>query len=440
LFTGWRAWQYDGLRELRIRLNGCVKGLCEDLKVLHVISSLAINFGGPVQVVRGLAKSQVRAGLDVTICTTNADYPAGKRAVPLEVPVVEHGFSTWYFDAEFASLLLSFGMGRWLRRSMHSFDLVHIHGLYRFPQTWAGWCARRTRTPYLIQPHGALSPPVYKKSRYGIWLKRTYEQVFDRANLNGASALHYTTRDEMEHASFLKLRAPGIVIPNGIELEGYTNLPPRGSFRARYGIDHDAPVVLFAGRLNAVKGLDLLVPAFARIARAIPKAVLVIAGPDNDNFGKIVRRWVSEERVSNNVYVTGALKGGGLKEAYVDADVFVLPSYTENFGMAVAEAMACALPVVISDQVNIHAEVAGASAGMVTRCDVDEVAGALVTLLRDPNRRRAMGEAGRRLVQARYTWPVIVEALTQEYQAVIERQHGATATPRRSGTAAGEAE
>jgi glycosyltransferase involved in cell wall biosynthesis len=166
----------------------------------------------------------------------------------------------------------------------------------------------------------------------------------------------------------------------------------------------------------------------------------VIAGPDNDNFGKIVRRWVSEERVSNNVYVTGALKGGGLKEAYVDADVFVLPSYTENFGMAVAEAMACALPVVISDQVNIHAEVAGASAGMVTRCDVDEVAGALVTLLRDPNRRRAMGEAGRRLVQARYTWPVIVEALTQEYQAVIERQHGATATPRRSGTAAGEAE
>ena len=124
------------------------------------------------------------------------------------------------------------------------------------------------------------------------------------------------------------------------------------------------------------------------------------------------------------MHFVGPLHGADVVQAYVDADVFALPSYTENFGMTVAEAMACALPVVISDQVNIHAEVAQAGAGLVTRCDVGEVADALLELLRDGERRRYMGEAGRRLVQERYTWPAIVEALTLEYEAIIERHRG----------------
>ena len=108
----------------------------------------------------------------------------------------------------------------------------------------------------------------------------------------------------------------------------------------------------------------------------------------------------------------------------MDADVFTLPSYTENFGMTVIEALACSVPMVISDQVNIYAEVSGAGAGLVTRCDAGEVAQALETLLRNADRRRMMGEAGRQLVKARFTWPAIVDALTVEYEQVIARHHG----------------
>jgi glycosyltransferase involved in cell wall biosynthesis len=109
-------------------------------------------------------------------------------------------------------------------------------------------------------------------------------------------------------------------------------------------------------------------------------------------------------------------------KAYVDADVLTLPSYTENFGMTAVEAMACRLPVVVSDQVKIHREISRAGAGVVTMCDSGELAVALEALLRDSDRRLAMGAAGRRLIQERYTWPGIVDSMTQEYQNVIDRQ------------------
>ncbi len=115
-----------------------------------------------------------------------------------------------------------------------------------------------------------------------------------------------------------------------------------------------------------------------------------------------------------------------MPQAYLDADVFVLPSYMENFGMTVVEAMACGLPVVVSDQVNIHREIAEAGAGLVTRCDVGEVAQALIGLLNDEGRRCAMGAAGRRMARERYAWPQIVEVLTREYEAVISRHRTMT--------------
>ena len=112
-------------------------------------------------------------------------------------------------------------------------------------------------------------------------------------------------------------------------------------------------------------------------------------------------------------------------QSFVDSDLFVLPSYAENFGMAVVEALACGAPVVISDQVNIHGEVAAAGVGLVTRCDAGEVAEALCTLLADPARRIAMGAAGRALVQRKWTWDVVASQLMAEYEKVIARHRDA---------------
>jgi glycosyltransferase involved in cell wall biosynthesis len=308
----------------------------------------------------------------------------------------------------------------YLDRHVAEYDIVHIHGLYRFPPTYAAYQAHKQGVPYIIRPLGSLDPYLFDKSSRSVALKRLYERWFDLPNLHGASAIHYTAEEERERVAFLKLCAPSFVCPNGIDFEQYRALPPRGALRARLGLE-DAPLVLFLGRLHFVKGLELLIPSFDEVRNKIAHAQLVIAGPENDDYGEKMRGWVRKRGLQDAVHFVGPLQGVDVVQAYVDADVFALPSYTESFGMTVAEAMACALPVVISDQVKIHAEIALAGAGLVTRCDVDEVASALVNLLCDTEGRRNMGEAGRRLVQEKYAWPGIVGALTREYEAIIER-------------------
>jgi glycosyltransferase involved in cell wall biosynthesis len=246
--------------------------------------------------------------------------------------------------------------------------------------------------------------------------------LFEFSNLNGASALHYTTRKEMEQARFLKLRAPEIVVPNGIEWDSFAKLSPRGRFRVRLGIPSGTPVVLFAGRVNFIKGLDLLVPAFTEIARTVPEAVLVIAGPDNEGYGRMVRSWVLEDGLSERVYLTGVLNQEELREAYVDADVFVLPSYSESFGMSVIEAMACGCPVVVSDRVGISRDIREARAGLVVPLDRAALADAIKSLLCDRIEARSMGVAGRAHVENHYAWNLVVGRLTRVYEALVRRE------------------
>jgi glycosyltransferase involved in cell wall biosynthesis len=342
----------------------------------------------------------------------------------------------YYAPVQFAPLRFSRQLGSYLKQSIGKFDIVHINGLYRFPPTYAAWQARRQGVPYVITPHGALDPYLYDKSTTEhVVLKRLYERWFDLPNLHAAGAIHYTAEEERERAAFLKLRAPSFVVPNGLDWAQYATLPARGALRARWGLG-EAPLVLFLGRLHFKKGLDLLIPAFDALRQRVPGVQLVIAGPENDDYGQWVRRWVRERGLDAAVHFVGSLHGAEVLQAYVDSDVFALPSYTENFGMTVIEALACSVPVVISDQVNIHAEVSGAGAGLVTRCDADEVAQALEALLVDVDRRRAMGEAGRQLVKVRFTWPMIVYALTVEYEQVIARHHAdETAAPVADGEA-----
>lgn len=391
------------------------------MRILHVNSIMAPTSGGPTTVINSLLKAQARIGHEVALCTTDRDNPTSKR---LDVASVRNRLSpeveTHVFAAEISSLLVSRAMRAWLRQNIAGFDLVHVHGLYRFPQTYAAHLARRRGVPYVICPRGSLDPFLYRQSSRSVLLKRLWERLFAFPNLHGASAIHYTTEDERQRASFLKLRAPSFVVPNGLDWTRFAELPERGAFRVRLGVGN-APLVLFLSRLNFKKGLDLLVPAFARVRSRFPDAVLAIVGPDNEGYGAKVRGWVAEHGLQGCTHFVEHLNGEAVLQAYVDADVFALPSYTENFGMTVVEAMACGLPVVISDQVNIHGEVAAAGAGLVTRCDAGEVAEALCTLLADPARRIAMGAAGRALVQQRYTWPAIVPALTREYEAVIAR-------------------
>lgn len=390
------------------------------MKILHVITTLSPFAGGPTVVLKAMAYAQAKQGNEVAICTTNGDHPWGELSVPTNRPVITDQVAIWYFTMRyFRPLCVSTNLSRWIDKNVSHYDIVHVHGLYRFPTTYAAWRARKAGVPYFIRPHGSLDPFLYKQSRYCLPLKRIYERLFDIPNLNHATAIDYTTQEEAERAVILGLRSKSFIVPNGIDWRIYADLSPKGLFRKKLGINNQTRLVLFLGRINFKKGLDLLVPAFARVTQANPKARLAVVGPDNEGYGSKVRQWCRGHGIEDKVLFVGHLSSEEVKQAYVDADVFVLPSYTENFGLTVVEAMASATPVVISDQVNIHREVRKAGAGIVVPLDPKKIAEAICCVLEDKHNARAMGRRGRKLAEERYAWHRIVEQLTKVYQRFV---------------------
>jgi glycosyltransferase involved in cell wall biosynthesis len=402
------------------------------MKVLHVIQTLSPRHGGPATSLRTLAREQALAGLHVSICATTDSSQAGSAETISNGPIKEDKVTIYFHKPYFKPLLFSNKLASWLKNEISGFNIVHIHGLYRFPVTYAAWCAQKKGVPYLISPHGSMDPFLYRQSRYGIAalpLKRLYERFFDIPNLNNASAVHYTAKDEAERASFLKLRARAVIVPNGINWNSYEHLPATGFLRRNLGLDAMTPLILFLGRINFAKGLNLLVPAFAQVLRKLPQARLAIVGPDNEGYAARVKRWCRKQDIEKKVFFVDPLEAEEVQKAYVDADVFVLPSYTENFGMAVVEAMACACPVIISNQVNTWREIKDAGAGIVVELDPERIAQAICRILQNHKEAKAMGVQGRRAAKELYSLPQVIKKFTRVYEEIIEE----AAAKRRAG-------
>jgi len=386
------------------------------MKILHVIANLAPRYGGPSQACWEMARAVAQLGHQVSIYTTNQDGP-GELEVPLDRPVRRDGVEIRYFPIQAprfwgASLPLALA----LKRRIPASDLVHIHSLYLFHDLVAGhWC-RRFNVPYLMRPHGTLDPFIHRRHR---GRKRLMELLFEDRNLRRAAALHFTTAEEKTLAAPFTFQTPGVVVPLGINWEEFAHLPDPGGFRRRYPEIGDKTVILFFGRINFKKGLDILARAFGAVARRRRDVHLVITGPDNEGWGARVRTWLAEEGVAERTTFTGMLLGPEKLAVLRDAALFVLPSYAENFGLAVIEAMAAALPVVISDQVNIWREVKAAGAGRVIPTDPQALADQLLDLVDHPEAAACMGRKGRALVQERFQWPQIARSLAIAYERII---------------------
>lgn len=352
-------------------------------------------------------------GEDVTVFTTSTDFPRGTLDVPLMRPVAKDGYTIYYYPVSFRPYLFSYSFFRGLDRRIEEFDIIHIHGLYRFPQAIAAYLARKRQIPYIVRPHGSLDPFLYHNKRHRR-MKRLYERIIEFPSLNRATAIHYTTQEEQELVRELGLQVPGVLLPNGIHTKRFDLDGPRGVFRRQHGLE-SKKVILFFGRINFKKGLDILVDAFALLAAEMDDVHLVIAGPDNESYGKKVKRWLREKGVQDKVVFTGMLVDAEAQSVLRDADVFVLPSYSENFGNSVVEAMAMELPVVISDRVNIWREVDEANAGLIIGCNVDDLRRALQVLLQDKRKRRTMGENGRKLTETTFDWKSIIPRMKEIY-------------------------
>ncbi|MEY4681522.1 MAG: hypothetical protein RLZZ276_3171 [Pseudomonadota bacterium] len=364
-----------------------------------------------------MARAVARRGHEVAILTTDRDAEPREGLVPglafddggVRVSVFAQGA-----PRAFAT---SWPLARALDAEVARADVVHIHSLFLFHVWAAARACRRHGKPYLLRPHGTLDPLIRARRRLE---KRVLGLLFQDRVIREAAALHWTAEEEGALAAPACLGTRGVVVPNGLDLSAYATLPPEGGLRARLPAEaRGRRIVLFLSRLNFKKGLDLLVPAFARVASRIDDLHLVVAGPD-DGMEARARGWVAAEGIGARVTFTGLLSGEAKLAAFRDAACFALPSYSENFGIAVVEAMACGLPVLVSDKVNIWREIAAAEAGRVVPTSVEAVADGLEAILRDPPAAAAMGARARTFVAAHYDWAEIAVRLEAVYRALAE--------------------
>jgi len=386
------------------------------MKILHVIANLAPRYGGPVKACFEMAWATASLGHKVCIYTTNQDGPFDLN-VPTDQPVFKDGVEICYFPVQHPRFWgFSVPLAQALRKTIRAYDIVHIHSLYLFHGMIAAHYCRKYNVPYLICPHGSLDPFIYKRHRIR---KSVMEILFEHKNLKCASAIHCITEEEKKLVAPYTFQTHGIVVPHGLNLSEYENLPDMGTFKSRHTETKGKKIILFFGRLNFVKGLDVLVRAFAKVARERDDVHLVLAGPDNEAFGEKVRGWLRSEGILDRAIFTGMLLGKDKLAVLRDADMFVLPSYSENFGISVIEAMACGLPVVISDKVNIWREVAESGAGKVAPCDADRFAEIILELLDNPEMARQMGENGKALVRERFQWSSVAVAMEDAYRSIV---------------------
>lgn len=384
------------------------------MKILHVLASSDRADGGAVQAVMDMAPFQVKKGAEVTIFAPGADGVEmcyiTETGVNLKI-FPKTRMSKYWFG-------FSLPLMRALFREVPQFDMVHTHGTWYFPQFIAYWAAKKAQTPLIASTHGELSDV---RLRYRAFKKKIYSAVIQKKILREAAAVHALSpkeaEDIMNYAPANKL----VIIPNGVDSDCFEQVSAQVSSGEQYAGLNDKKIILFLGRIEEGKGLDLLARSAGILHRKRDDMHLLIAGPDNWGYGSVVRQILQEEGVLSRVTFTGLLTGQKKLEALGHADMFVLPSKSEGFSIALLEAMACGLPVIISRQCNFP-EVEEKGCGIVIDTDAGELSEAISVLLDDPGLSKEMGARGKQLVRESYTLGTIADEMINAYKEVIDSQ------------------
>ena len=264
------------------------------MKILHIIPSYlpAIFASGPIKPTHFLNKTLVQKGIEVVVYTMNIDEKK-KLDVPLEKEVDIDGVKVFYFPMTFLAWQYSYKLHRALAKNIKNFDLIHITSVFLSVSTLGAYYAKKFKKPCIISPHGSLmTEPLAMKSSFK---KKIYIDLIEKRNLANVAAVHFTV--EAEKKEYLEVGLPlkkSIIIPNGFNAEEFEKQIFEDFFRNRFNISADKKIVLFLSRLNWKKGLDTLIPAFAEVLKKESRAVLVLAGPDENNYKKEILKLINE--------------------------------------------------------------------------------------------------------------------------------------------------
>lgn len=388
-----------------------------ELKVLHVVQSLASVKGGLSKAVMEMVKGLIAQNIETLIVTTNDDsdqilnVPLKKCHDYCDVPVIFFprlsSSSPGIRDFSF-----SWSLTVWLWQNISQYDLVHVHGLFTYPSSIAMVIARLKNIPYIISPHGMLLKwSLEQKTKK----KKLYLRLLEEANINQSKKIHYTAPQEREEAEVLNLTSANFILPLGLSISELLD-QPQDKIRIHYGIGKNIPIILFLSRIHEKKGLDFLVNALGKLSLDFR---LIIAGSGEPDYEDKIKNLIQTNNLEDKVIWAGFVEGE-LKEILLQgSDLFALTSYSENFGIAVLEALSSGLPVVITPGIALSSMVKENDLGYVCDLDVDSIYSAITTALSHPKKLEDMSQRSRIFIQENYSWDKIAKDLVDVYKEII---------------------
>lgn len=384
------------------------------MKVLHVIPSIAPVYGGPSKVVVDICKNLNSEGIDTTIATTNAGF--GNKCFPLNEETEYKDVRTIFFKKQIGeSFKYSRPLEKWLLRNVSGYDLVHIHAIFNHATVAAFSACRKAKVPYILRPLGSLDPWSLNQKKL---FKEMFLWIFGDKIIRNASGIHYTTVAEKELAESRIKSAKGFVVPLSVD-GSYLDYAPDHRALARHGISKRNKYILFLSRIHYKKGIELLIDAFNRLNNVdkFKDYRLVIAGDGESEYVCKIKELAGH---NGNIVFTGWLGEEEKKSFLSHAEILALPSYQENFGLCLIEAMAMGVPVLVSTKVNIAEDIVSASAGIICELNKDSVYNSLKNILSDSKKLGNCRNASRKLVKDSFTAKASTKKLIDMYSSVID--------------------
>ena len=393
------------------------------MRILIVIPYFypALFFGGPVKVAFDVGKELVKRGNEVVVFTSDAQDLRNR--LP-DVSNEVEGMQVYYFhnlsmlSAAFSKLFVTPGLNDRMKLDVGSFDIIHAHEYTTYQNIIVQKFAKKSGVPYVLQAHGSL-PRIGRKTRK--WL---YDFFFGHRILRDASKV--IALNEMEAKQYMKMGVTECkitIIPNGIDFSEYSNLPPKGSFKKKFNIPANKKIILYLGRIHQVKGIDFLIKAYDYLIKNMRynEAILVIAGPD-DGYLDNTRSLIDKLKLQHEVLLTGSIYGNAKLEAFVDSDLYVLPSRYETFPMSLLEAYVCGKPAITSRIEGLNDLVLENVTGFSVEPDnVENMAIRMLFLLNDENKIKEIGMNSRKFVE-KFAIEKVVDKLVQLYEEIVSAQ------------------
>lgn len=388
------------------------------MRIVHLCSTLGVEAGGLSRAVLDSVDALIRAGAEVDLIAYaggTPDFPWKDAAPPsLHLHIVDRPPNIHIASSAIKAALV---------KALTTADVLHIHGMWEPLSASAANQARAADIPYVCSVHGMLDPWSVRQ-RY--WKKWLYFNMVERRRLRHAAVIHFTAAQEAKKARrWLPRGARESVIPCILDLSPYQDLPARAAAHAIFpGVNPDAPWVLFLSRIHEKKGLDLLLQAIAKLADT--SAELLVAGSGDETYTHKMKALAETLGISARTHFVGMVSGTKKVALLRRANMLVIPTSQENFGLVFPEALCCETPVLLTEGVDIHQEILEADAGLLIRRDPLHIAAQIEWLLHRPEEALRRGRQGRSWVLRSLDPSLIARRWMETYQNLAADQAPST--------------